>query len=102
MRRDFLFDPTLTKGHSPELTHQMSLTRPGMAHLAGSGPAGETCAECERWGYWHEVRHAGHAKNVWRAACAKYRELTGKIGDRVPGGSAACKYFEVKKSPFKR
>lgn len=61
---------------------------PGMAHFAGSGPAGKKCNQCHHWGYWRGgKRYRG---------CAKTFFLTNSHGAEVAGKNLACKYFERK------
>jgi hypothetical protein len=89
-------NPYLTPGYSPELVNQIRRTVRGMAHWAGSGPAGATCGECVHLGY--EKRTFNDSGDVIRAArsngCKKFYELTGKHGPAVPPSCAACRYFE--------
>jgi hypothetical protein len=40
-------DPHLTPGPDKTFEQRLRSTYPGMAHLAGSGPPGRTCRECE-------------------------------------------------------
>ncbi|ANW00661.1 HNH endonuclease [Bradyrhizobium icense] len=72
-------------------------THPGMAHFAGTGPALKTCRECA---FWNHKLYDYRAKNgKWRglilpADCNKYRQMTQRVGDKIPDDAAACKYFE--------
>jgi hypothetical protein len=90
--------PNLTKGHSDVLEHQISTTRPGMAHFANSGPFGTTCGECAYLGYFKTRRTMGGdtVKTKHVRACAKYHALTGKHGAVVPANTPSCRYFERK------
>jgi len=75
---------------------------PGMAHFAGTGPAGKTCGDCAHRGYYREVRrgkwnaeHQAYDFNSYRhLGCAMFKALTGHFGPAVAKDNAACKYFE--------
>jgi hypothetical protein len=56
---------------------------PGMAHLAGTGPEGATCAGCT-----HFARC-----NIWIGRCKQYVTITGKNGATFPLITASCKFF---------
>jgi hypothetical protein len=88
--------PHLTPGHDPVLASQIRRTRAGMAHWAGSGPAGATCGECVFLGYWKKILSAsGDTLQSQRVSgCQKFRELTGKHGAVVPPSSEACRHFQ--------
>lgn len=80
-----------------------AMTHAGQAHFAGTGPAHTTCRECVffSWvgtGGWTSVngKHAGAPKP---ACCAKFRDLTGGQGGKVPHDAAACKYFQREPHP---
>jgi hypothetical protein len=69
-----------------ELTAAAGRTYPGMAHFAGSGPFGETCGKCAHYGT------SGKAK---KQPCRKFTQMmNGVIGNQIPPGAQACKYFE--------
>jgi hypothetical protein len=59
-----------------------SSRKAGMAHFAGTGPAGKTCGDC------------GHMAGRY---CAMYQKLTTKIGNTIRKTYPSCKYFEAKK-----
>ena len=64
-------------------------TYAGQAHFAATGPEGKTCRLCK---YWISEGYA--ASGILKSArCMKYRELTGKSGERFPHSALACKYF---------
>lgn len=78
--------------------------RAGMAHFAGTGPAGtycRTCAECQDIPVFADGTNRPPVaapnrppKTVMRDACAKAMRLYGKV---QPGGlraRASCKYYE--------
>jgi hypothetical protein len=73
---------------------------PGMAHFAGSGPAGKHCGDCEflrywrqRPGQWDHTLSEVSQRTYKASGCAKFKELTGKHGPTVSGTNKACKYF---------
>ena len=86
----------LTAGHAPELARQISRTREGQAHFAGTGPFGATCGECVYLGYWRQRRNRSGdvAKTERTGGCEKFHQLTGKHGPVVPPGTDACRYFQ--------
>jgi hypothetical protein len=89
--------PYLTSGYTPELTAQMRATRPGMAHLAGTGPDGATCGKCQHLGYWRKIQNATGDNIDTRhyGGCAKYFQLAGgKHGAVVPADTPACRHFQ--------
>jgi hypothetical protein len=89
----------LTQGYRADIAKTMQQTHKGQAHFA-NGPLGATCAMCIHYGCWKQIRNAsGEVVNTSRVqgACAKYKELTGKIGPAVPANASACKYFLRKK-----
>jgi hypothetical protein len=62
-------------------------TYAGMAHFAGSGPAGKTCGECN---HWFGQPLAG------QAICVMFKRLMrGRAGPKVPRQASACRYFEA-------
>lgn len=84
---------------NPALESARRSTYPGMAHFAGSGPAGVTCRQCRDWtgcgqesGYYAKKgKHGGVLKP---RPCGTYRALMGgEIGPAVPHDARACKYF---------
>lgn len=75
-------------------------THEGMAHFAGTGPAGRTCRECIHW-------DKGNRNNGWLqpAPCKEFARLSkSKRRSRhaVPDDAAACKYFEINHNAPKR
>ncbi len=67
--------------------------KPGMAHFAGTGPAGKTCGVCVYRGYY---RNKYDAKKHY--GCQKFRTLTGRNGPAVDAAYQACRYFEQKEA----
>jgi hypothetical protein len=65
---------------------------PGMAHFGGSGPRGQTCKQCKLWDN-DPIKSPDETK----ARCKKYKALTNKLGNPVPGVAQACKYFDPRK-----
>jgi hypothetical protein len=76
-----LGDMTLT-----DIKTVQEATFPGMAHFAGSGPAGESCGGCLNWDLKSRPQ---------KGRCHAYRRLTGRPGPAVPPLASACKYFEA-------
>jgi hypothetical protein len=74
---------------NPELAALVRNTSAGMAHWAGTGPAGKTCGECDF--FVHVEIDLGTSTR-----CDKYRQMmNGKRGtERIPENTQACKYFE--------
>jgi len=79
-----------------------TITEPGMAYFAGSGPAGKYCGDCKFWTYYRQVRKPRFNRRTgaeewpsykWRG-CAKFRDLTGQVGPQIDDRLHACKYFE--------
>lgn len=90
-------DEHLTKPNR-ELYEQMRRTPNGMAHWAGTGPAGKTCRECRffehGWRYYAQGKF--HDTELKPAPCAKYRAMmNGKRGGEIPNTTAACRHFEM-------
>jgi len=57
---------------------------PGMAFFSGSGPAGQTCGDCQ------------HRKLHRRASrCSMFKTLTGRYGPTIQKRYACCKYSEA-------
>lgn len=79
------------KQSDPETAQQLAETVSGMAHFAGTGPKGAVCRGCM---HWCDVVDGGKWK---RERCDKYRELMHRVGEKIPGGTKACKYFESKR-----
>jgi hypothetical protein len=95
-----LFRSSLSQNLTSPNPQQDRLSRSsfaGMAHFAGTGPAGSTCRECR---FWQHVQYGYHSRVgkyhglIKPCACAKYRSITGRAGALVPDDAMACKYFE--------
>jgi hypothetical protein len=81
----------------PTVTLQASMTFPGMAHLAGTGPRGLTCRECEFWdhrkGDYSQPTSKGRGA-IKPAPCKKFQQLMrGQKGKAVPDDALACRHF---------
>jgi hypothetical protein len=74
-----------------ELAEQVRRTPPGMAHWAGTGPAGQTCAGCGHYGYWYETRTGKSGRRA--SACELYFRRCHTHGNTLPAATPACKYF---------
>jgi hypothetical protein len=83
---------------------EYTMTDPGMAFFAGTGPAGSTCENCAFRGYsrrstsdvWNPATQEYVASYYRVTACAKFRDLTGAHGPNICGNLHACKYFQKK------
>ena len=76
-----------------EADRQFAATKPGQAHLAGTGPEGMSCRQCVHWGSKRKDGLPG--PQVYRAQCGKYIDLTKvKTAPAVPRDAAACRHFE--------
>jgi len=75
---------------NPELERAAAKTYPGMAHWAGSGPAGETCGKCLNYG---DIGDDGGSR-IKRNRCLKYYAMMDRVGGVIPAGTAACRHFE--------
>jgi hypothetical protein len=65
---------------------QLRKSVPGMAHFAGTGPAGLTCGDCF---FWQAIPRSP------RQHCAKYRELVRKGPlQAIPHNTPSCRHFE--------
>ena len=84
-----------------------STTYQGMAHFAGTGPAGKTCRECRFWrptagpaSHQYGLQGSKHGRQLKEHCCFKFRALTGAYGPKIPHKVRACKYFEpAEKTP---
>lgn len=75
-----------------------SHTYAGQAHLAGTGPAGKTCRECEHF--------KGDGYNVGSGLprpgrCQKFMAMMNSAyPPKIPAAAAACKYFVPATEPM--
>lgn len=90
----------LTNPEGDREFQKRAATHVGMAHFAGSGPAGATCRHCVHWQHadWHSNsgKHGGAPKD---SACAEHRRLSANPGAKVPHSAMACKYFGEREQP---
>ena len=70
---------------NPELEKLARSTPPGMAHWAGTGPAGASCGH-------GDINVAGR-KRVKHNRCLKFYWMMGRPGADTP----ACRHFEVER-----
>jgi len=73
----------LTVGHDPITAWQINLSCPGMAHFAATGPFGSCCKDCA---FWETLKK--------RRRCAKFAQLTGKLGPPIRGDIESCRHFK--------
>lgn len=67
----------------------------GMAFLAGSGPAGRVCRECQ-----HYVEPVYRKQLLTKGRCSEFsRQRQGTIGAKFPATVACCKYFAERSDP---
>lgn len=87
---------------NPAQDAKLRNTYPGMAHLAGEGPAGMTCRQClnfEHKPFAYFSRSGKRGGQIKPAPCTKYRVLTGNVGAAVPADAIACRHFEYNVKP---
>lgn len=91
----------LTEMFDGGFSQQLRKTPPGMAHLAGTGPSGETCRTCRFFEAGKYYATGGkHRGQLRPAPCAKYRQLSNGVkGAAVPHSARACKHFEKSANP---
>jgi hypothetical protein len=77
----------LTQIHGFRDTLKHSLTQPGMAHFACSGPKGETCEGCK-----HFLPYRTQPR---RGTCRIYQALMPHVptAPGFDGDASACKFF---------
>jgi hypothetical protein len=90
-------NPHLTSAN-PELDRLIRATPPGMAHWAGTGPAGTVCEGCAHFGY-REVKRdktTGDVLSTVRKTerCGKFYELMKRSGDRISPRTPSCRHFQ--------
>lgn len=93
----------LTSPSGIAFEQQVRNTHPGMAHFAGTGPAGLTCRQCTHWCIgaldWYAAggKHGGSVKPM---RCRAFTKFTmGQEGAKVPHDAAACKHFAPNDNP---
>jgi len=64
---------------------------PGMAHLAGGGPAGLVCGDCD---HFEPDLYGG-------GLCRKAVEMTRRTQPLISSDNRACKYFDLDTQPKK-
>jgi hypothetical protein len=76
-------------------------TPPGMAHWAGTGPAGTTCRECVHYQFsGYKSKRGGITGGTLKLGiCNKYLSMMKSNGAKVPFETPSCKYFELNKQP---
>jgi hypothetical protein len=79
---------------------KFSVTKPGQAHLATTGPDGKTCRECEHFSNeGHYSKSGKHGGSLKPGHCAKYTEFMRIKGPAVPHWAAACRHFSQLATP---
>lgn len=77
----------------------------GQAHIAGTGPKGKTCRECEWW-HGHKGQHPGYYSHkhkdkpleAKKANCN--RPIANKPKKRIPHYAIACRLFVENPNPM--
>jgi hypothetical protein len=88
--------PGLTAPLGERFEQNVRRTHNGMAHFAGTGPDRATCHSCAHWGGAEKAAAVKlDLSGLKPATCAKFRALTGKLGQKIPHDAAACKYWEA-------
>ena len=81
----------LTDAFSGQLERQIDATVCGMAFLSGTGPIDTVCADCLHFDRSNRRQRHGSVE----ARCLMFSQLSqGALGQRVPGRTRSCKYFE--------
>ena len=84
----------LTKAHAPDMQAKIDCTPAGMAHWAGTGPAGETCRRClEMYDDEHPPKYEGGL--ITGRRCRKRSRLSGAGSNAMPASTPACIYFKL-------
>jgi hypothetical protein len=81
----------------PELDRLVKLTKPGMAHWAGTGPAGTTCEGCAHYGFRESIRgkHGDIVKTVLHAkSCGRYFEIMRRAGGAIGPKTPSCRHYQ--------
>jgi len=88
----------MIEAHPPELVQQIRNTAAGMAHWAGTGPAGKICGECRFWTYWRQIhnRSGDTVRTEQHKGCGKYEALTGVKGPQINPQLFACRHFQAR------
>jgi len=74
--------------HLTDIKEKHVDTVPGMAHFAGTGPAGTRCGGCTSYVY--------DEKSKRHKTCGKYNQLTGKMGKSFDSMTPSCRYFDAR------
>ena len=75
----------MTKLWEGDFEQKLAHTKPRQAHLAGSGPVGKHCQDCQHWS------EPSERKRPRKARCSRYQELTKRKGPAVPGLAMSCR-----------
>ena len=88
-------DPKRTRMYGEVESAQHEQTVPGMAHFAGTGPAGMACFQCHHWNSG-DLLTTGRLANGWLKAhpCGLFKKLTELDGPAVSPSASACRHFE--------
>lgn len=110
-REHLMFSDHMT---AAEFDHPIRETYIGQAHIAGTGPAGSTCRECDHWHKWKYVsakddyapvapgyfskKHGATPNEPRKAYCN--RPMLNKPKRLIPHTAKACRLFQPAESPM--
>ena len=83
---------TLTQMFDVDFERQYRNTKPGQAHLAGSGPPGKRCRDCSH--FLGEGEKPGACAVTARILIA---QKSRRKPEKFRGAAAACKHFQAKR-----
>lgn len=88
--------------HKTDADAPFQATHLGQAHLAGTGPDGATCRECNHFCLtgedWPDFFDSGQKKGQLRQARCEY-PISGKSKRKFPHTARACSFFERNDNP---
>lgn len=87
-----LFDGKMTNPHSERHSKLLKDTVKGMAHFAGTGPAGTKCSQCE---HFKSFSVSGTPIRTKQQPCQKFRRMMkAKTSPKIPRKTSSCMFFE--------
>ena len=85
-------NPETTNPYPEQMARQIKMSHEGMAHWAGTGPAGKMCSDCRYMKIASEKSKKG--------TCEKFRVMMGLArGKYFPVSTAACRFYEQHAHP---
>ena len=86
--------PQRTRMHKDAEAACHEATVPGMAHFAGTGPAGTTCSACAHWNHGNPLTIRRRLDGQLRAhPCGMFKALTDADGADIPPATPSCRHF---------